>query len=41
MDLCKLANLDSSALIVEIVDEDGSMARGKKLVEIAIKIPPL
>ena len=37
MDLCKLANLDSSALIVEIVDEDGSMARGKKLVEIAKK----
>ena len=37
MDLCKLANLNSSALIVEIVDEDGSMARGKKLVEIAKK----
>ena len=37
MDLCKLANLDSSALIVEIVDEDGSMARGKKLIEIAKK----
>ncbi len=37
MDLCKLANLDPSALIVEIVDEDGSMARGEKLVEIAKK----
>ena len=37
MDLCKLANLDPSALIVEIVDEDGSMARGDKLVEIAKK----
>ena len=37
MDLCKLANLDPSALIVEIVDEDGTMARGKKLEEIAKK----
>ena len=37
MDLCRLANLDPSALIVEIVDEDGSMARGEKLVEIAKK----
>ena len=37
MDLCRLADLDPSALIVEIVDEDGSMARGEKLVEIAKK----
>jgi 3,4-dihydroxy 2-butanone 4-phosphate synthase/GTP cyclohydrolase II len=37
MDLCRLANLDPSALIVEIVDEDGSMARGEKLAEIAKK----
>ena len=35
VDLCKLANLYPAALIVEIVDEDGSMARGEKLVEIA------
>ncbi len=35
VDLCKLANLSPAALIVEIVDEDGSMARGEKLVEIA------
>ena len=35
IDLCKLANLSPAALIVEIVDEDGSMARGEKLVEIA------
>ena len=37
MDLCKLANLNPSALIVEIVDEDGSMARGEKLIKIAKK----
>jgi len=35
VDLCKLANLKPAALIVEIVDEDGSMARGEKLAEIA------
>ena len=35
IDLCKLANLSPVALIVEIVDEDGSMARGEKLLEIA------
>ena len=37
VDLCKLANLNPLALIVEIVDEDGTMARGQKLVEIAEK----
>ena len=37
VDLCKLANLNPLALIVEIVDEDGTMARGQKLVEIADK----
>jgi len=37
VDLCKLAGLSPAALIVEIVDEDGSMARGKKLREIAKK----
>ena len=37
VDLCKLANLAPAALIVEIVDEDGSMARGEKLIEIAKK----
>ena len=37
IDLCKLADLDPIALIVEIVDEDGTMARGDKLVEIAKK----
>jgi len=37
VDLCKLAGLNPAALIVEIVDEDGSMARGKKLREIAKK----
>ena len=37
IDLCKLANLNPLALIVEIVDEDGTMARGPKLVEIADK----
>ena len=37
IDLCKLANLSSAALIVEIVDEDGTMARGEKLVEISEK----
>ena len=37
IDLCRLANLAPAALIVEIVDEDGSMARGKKLIEIAKK----
>ena len=37
IDLCKLANLNPLALIVEIVDEDGTMARGQKLVEIADK----
>ena len=37
VDLCKLANLYPAALIVEIVDEDGSMARGEKLLEIAKK----
>jgi len=37
IDLCKLANLGPVALIVEIVDEDGTMARGKKLVKIAKK----
>ena len=37
IDLCKLANLAPAALIVEIVDEDGTMARGKKLIEIAKK----
>ena len=35
MDLCKLAGLDPAALIVEIVDEDGTMARGQKLIDIA------
>lgn len=37
MDLCKLAGLDPAALIVEIVDEDGTMARGQKLIDIAKK----
>ena len=37
VDLCKLANLPPAALIVEIVDEDGTMARGEKLIEIANK----
>jgi len=37
IDLCKLAKLNPLALIVEIVDEDGSMARGEKLIEIAQK----
>ena len=37
IDLCKSANLAPVAVIVEIVDEDGSMARGEKLVEIAKK----
>ena len=37
IDLCKLADLAPMALIVEIVDEDGSMARGEKLIEIAKK----
>ncbi len=35
IDLCKMGGLAPVALIVEIVDEDGSMARGKKLIEIA------
>ena len=37
MDLCKLAGLNPAALIVEIVDEDGTMARGQKLIDIAKK----
>ena len=35
IDLCKLADLAPAAVIVEIVDEDGSMARGEKLIEIS------
>ena len=37
IDLCKLANLSPVGVIVEIVDEDGTMARGQKLVEISEK----
>lgn len=37
VDLCKLANLNPIGMIVEIVDEDGTMARGQKLVEISQK----
>ncbi len=37
VDLCKLANLNPLGMIVEIVDEDGTMARGQKLVEISQK----
>tara|TARA_B100000614_G_C14560291_1_gene496996 strand:- start:1802 stop:3007 length:1206 start_codon:yes stop_codon:yes gene_type:complete len=37
IDLCKLAGLSPMALIVEIVDEDGTMARSKRLVDIAKK----
>ena len=37
IDLCKLANLNPLGMIVEIVDEDGTMARGQKLVEISQK----
>ena len=37
IDLCKLANLSPLGVIVEIVDEDGTMARGPKLVEISEK----
>jgi len=37
MDLCRLAGLNPTALIVEIVDEDGTMARGQKLIDIAKK----
>ena len=37
IDLCKLAGLNPMALIVEIVDEDGTMARSKRLVDIAKK----
>ncbi len=37
IDLCKLAGLNPMALIVEIVDEDGTMARSKRLIDIAKK----
>ena len=37
IDLCKLAGLNPMALIVEIVDEDGTMARSKRLIDIAEK----
>tara|TARA_Y100001970_G_scaffold71613_1_gene90926 strand:+ start:354 stop:1565 length:1212 start_codon:yes stop_codon:yes gene_type:complete len=37
IDLCKLANLSPLGVIVEIVDEDGTMARGQKLIEISEK----
>ena len=37
IDLCKLAGLSPLGVIVEIVDEDGTMARGEKLVEISEK----
>ena len=37
IDLCKLAGLSPLGVIVEIVDEDGTMARGQKLVEISEK----
>ena len=37
IDLCKLAGLSPLGVIVEIVDEDGTMARGQKLVEISKK----
>jgi 3,4-dihydroxy 2-butanone 4-phosphate synthase / GTP cyclohydrolase II len=37
IDLCKLANLSPLGVIVEIIDEDGTMARGQKLVEISKK----
>lgn len=37
IDLCKLADLSPLGVIVEIIDEDGTMARGQKLVEISKK----
>ena len=37
MDLARLAGLKSSSILVEIVDEDGSMARKESLEKIAIK----
>jgi len=35
LDLARLANLKPASLLVEIVDEDGKMARGKRLKEIS------
>tara|TARA_B100000700_G_scaffold274382_1_gene319362 strand:+ start:1643 stop:2854 length:1212 start_codon:yes stop_codon:yes gene_type:complete len=37
IDLCRLANLQPAGLIVEILNEDGSMARAPQLYEIAKK----
>ena len=37
MDLAKIAGLKASSLLVEIVDEDGSMARKSRLEEISNK----
>ena len=35
LDLARLAGLKPVSLLIEIVDEDGKMARGKRLKEIA------